>query len=82
MRAHALQIPLQVIPQTRVIDSEFVEPIFISSVNVNMYVCMHVCVRNQTSVCVSAYFFLHIYPPLQSRSFKRDGENKAGPTPG
>lgn len=45
-RACASNSYYKVIPQTGVIDSEFVEAIFISSVDVNAYVCMHVCGLN------------------------------------
>ena len=45
-----------------------------------LYVCMYVrtdvCVLNLTSVCVTAYFSFHIYPPFRGLAtlFEKDGE--------
>lgn len=86
MCSRALKLLQQVIPPSgkshRFGMPGFTEPIFNSSVHVNMclYVCMYVrtyvCVLNLTSVCVTAYFSFHIYPPFRGLAtlFEKDGE--------
>lgn len=41
-----------------------------------MYVRMYVYALNLTSVCVTAYFSFHIYPPFRGLAtlFEKDGE--------